>query len=91
MAIDDHAIESLRNWFDFEYEELKKEWTSNKYEKLSHCPSFKSATAYREAMNVLIKACYSSEYLESRRVRTLEQMIDEELELENFWKERNGK
>jgi hypothetical protein len=34
MSVDDHAINSLRVWFDIEYEELKKEWKSNEYEKL---------------------------------------------------------
>lgn len=89
MAVDDHAIDSLRTWFDMEYEELKKEWKSNQYEKLSDCPSYKSTAAYREAMNVLIKACYLPQYVESHKVRTLKDMIDEEIELENFWKERN--
>jgi hypothetical protein len=88
MAVDDHAIDSLRVWFDIEYEDLKKEWKSNKYEKLSDCPSFKGANAYREAMNVLIKACYLPEYLEAHKIKPLKQMLDEELEIEEFWESR---
>ncbi len=88
MAVDDHAIESLRTWFDLEYEELKKEWTSNKYEKLSDCPSYKGAAAYREAMNVLIKACYHPEFINNYAFKSLKEMIEEEIEIENIWKER---
>jgi hypothetical protein len=88
MAVDDHAIDSLRVWYDIEYEELKKEWKSDAYQKLSDCPSFKAANAYREAMNVLIKACYRPEYLEEHKIKTLKQLIDEDLEIEEFWKNR---
>ena len=28
MAVDDHAIKSLKTWFDIAYEDLKKEWKS---------------------------------------------------------------
>ncbi|MDR4950411.1 hypothetical protein [Neobacillus cucumis] len=55
MAVDDHAINSLRVWFDIAYEDLKNEWKSNEYEKLPDCPSFRTAYTYREALNVLIK------------------------------------
>ncbi len=36
MVADDHAIDSLKVWFEIEYGELKKEWQSSKYEKLSN-------------------------------------------------------
>lgn len=88
MAVDDHAIDSLRVWFNIEYEELKKEWKSNEYENLSDCPSFKGAKAYREAMNVLIKAYYLPEYFDEYKIKTLKQMIDEDLELEEFRENR---
>lgn len=88
MPVDDHAIDSLRVWFDIEYEQLKEEWKSNEYENLSDCPSFKGAKAYREAMNILIKACYLPEYFEAHKIQTLKQMIDEELEIEEFWESR---
>jgi hypothetical protein len=52
MSVDDHAIECLRTWFDLEYVELKEEWQSGQYVKLSECQSFEAAAAYREAMNV---------------------------------------
>jgi hypothetical protein len=85
MAVDDHAIDSLKTWFTIEYEQLKKEWTSNEYERLVDCPSFKTAYTYREALNVLIKG---PEYVDEAQ---LKRMIDEELEIENYWKETNKK
>jgi hypothetical protein len=86
MAVDDHAIDSLRTWFDLEYKELKEEWKTGQYGKLSDCPSFKATTAYREAMNVLIKAYYRPEYYEQHKIEPLKKMVDEELEIEYFWK-----
>ncbi|MGN7943239.1 hypothetical protein [Virgibacillus sp. 6R] len=88
MIVDDHAINSLRTWFDIAYEELKKEWVSEEYEILSHCPSYKATLAYYEAMNVLIKASYTEEYLRDLDIKTLEDMIEEELELESFWESK---
>lgn len=85
MAVDDHAIDALRGWFEPAYEELKKEWKSGQFENISDCPSFKSAAAYREAMNILIKACYVNQ----NNIKSLKEMIDEELQVERFWAERN--
>lgn len=82
MIVDDHAIDSLKIWFDIEYEELKKEWKSNKYERLSDCPSFKTAYTYREALNVLING--PKQFDETQ----LKNMVDEELEIESFWKSK---
>lgn len=88
MSVDDHAIDSLRIFFKLEYEELKIEWKSGQYGKLSDCPSFGSTTAYREAMNVLIKACYLPEYFEQNKIEPLKKMIVEQLEIDDFWKDR---
>jgi hypothetical protein len=85
VGIDDHAIDSLRVWFDLEYTELVEEWKSGQYAKLSECPSFKSATAFREAMNVLIKACYLPEYVKQYLIPPLSKRIREDLEIEEFW------
>lgn len=84
MTIDDHAIESLRPWFNQAYEELKKEWISNQYENLSNCPSYNATAAYREAMNILVKAYYGNQHF-----KTLQELIEEDLELENFWKDKS--
>ncbi|UFU00338.1 hypothetical protein KO561_05145 [Radiobacillus kanasensis] len=84
MSVDDHAIERLKVWFELEYDELKAEWKSNEYSKLSDCPSFKSTTAYRESLNVLIKACYLPDYVDEFKIRPLKKMIDEDLLWENF-------
>ena len=82
MAVDDHAINSLKVWFDIEYEELKKEWKSGQYENLSDCPSFKVTYTYREALNVLIKG---PQYFDETQ---LKRMIEEELEIEEHWENR---
>ncbi|MEK5066842.1 hypothetical protein [Cytobacillus sp. FSL R5-0596] len=84
MGVDDHAINSLKTWFDIAYEDLKNEWKSGQYEKLSDCPSFKATAAYHEAMNVLHNGCNFPEDAEAQ----LKKELDEELEIENFWKEK---
>lgn len=75
MAVVDHAIDSLKYWFDMEVEELKKEWNSKKYKKLSDCPSYKGAAAYRKALNVLVEGCYLPEYVDEFKIPTLKKMI----------------
>lgn len=67
----DHAINNLRIYFDVALDELTEEWKSGKYKKLTDCPSFKEASAYRSAMNVLIKACYLPEYVQDYLVAPL--------------------
>jgi hypothetical protein len=81
MVVDDHAINSLKTWFDIEYERLKQEWKSGQYKNLTDCPSFKVTYTYREALNVLIKG---PQYIDETQ---LKKMIDEELEIQNHWKE----
>jgi hypothetical protein len=89
--VDDHAIDSLRVWFDIDYDELVKEWKSKEYKKLSDCPSFESVSAYRSALNILIKSLYLPEYLDNYKIQPLKRMIEEQLEIEEFWAEREGK
>lgn len=81
MTVDDHAIDSLRTWFLITYDELKKEWVSGVYGEISHCPSFHAANAYREAMNVLIRAYHRTEG-DKYTIKPLRERIEEELELE---------
>jgi len=83
MAVDDHAINSLRTWLETEYGKLKTEWKSGQYDILSDCPSFEVTYTYREALNVLIKG---PQYIDETQ---LKKMMDEELEVENFWKEKS--
>lgn len=80
MVVDDHAINSLRPYFDVAYEELKKEWESNQYERLSQCPSFKAVAAYQEAINVLHKGAHFPDAVEEQ----LEKLILEEKDLPVF-------
>ncbi|MEH7119986.1 hypothetical protein V7128_21555 [Neobacillus vireti] len=61
---------------------IKMEWKSNKYEKLSDCPSFKTGYTYREALNVLIKGL---NYVDETQLKS---MIDEDIEIENDWKNK---
>lgn len=82
MIVDDHAVNSLRTWFDIAYEDLKKEWRSNEYGRLSDCPSFKLAHTYHEALNVLIKGPKHFEETELKR------MLAEELETEKHWENK---
>lgn len=76
--VDDHAINSLKTWYDIAYEDLKKEWKSSVYERLSDCPSFKLTATYREALNVLYKG--PSHYDETQ----LKRLITEDLEIEKL-------
>lgn len=83
MTVDDHAINSLKTWFDIAYEDLKKEWISGQFEQLSYCPSFKATAAYHEAINILYKGPNFLDVAEAQ----LKKSIDEELKTENFWKD----
>jgi hypothetical protein len=84
----DHAIHNLMIYFEIEYEELVKEWKSAEYMKLSDCPSYNSTNGYRAAINVLVKACYLPEYIQSHLMSPLSKQIRNQLEIESFWKER---
>jgi hypothetical protein len=68
MGVDDHCIDAIKVWLDLAVSDLKEEVDSGDYSKLSDCPSFKAVKAYREAMNVLIKALYLPEYYDSHKV-----------------------
>lgn len=85
----DHTIDGLRVFYEISYGELVQEWKSKKYKKLSECPSYKETNAYREAMNVLVKACYLPEYIKSHLMPPLSKKIRNQLELENFWAEQS--
>ncbi|MCM3405485.1 hypothetical protein [Cytobacillus oceanisediminis] len=78
MIADDHAINSLKTWFDIAYQDLKKEWVSDQYEKLSDCPSFKLASTYHEAITVLYKGSNFPDIAEKQ----LKSRVTEELEFE---------
>lgn len=42
--------------------------------------TFKSTSAYREAMNILIEACYLSQYVDEYKIKPLNKRISDELE-----------
>jgi len=54
----DHAINALTPFYDVELDILAEELASKKYAKLSECPSYKSAKALRDAIQVLKRSYY---------------------------------
>lgn len=75
--IDDHAIDSLRVWFDLELNNLKEEWNTGEFEKVSECPNYETVNVYRNALNVLIKGCYLPEYVEQHIIPPITKMVKE--------------
>lgn len=71
----DHAINSLRTYFELSMEELHKEWESDQYRKLSACPTYKECSAYSEAINVLKKHLYGDDFEAAPLQETLEGYI----------------
>jgi hypothetical protein len=65
----DHAIDGLRVYYDIALEELVQDWKSDNYQMLSDCPS------YREAINVLVNACYIPEYAGSHLIEPLSKQV----------------
>lgn len=74
MTVDDHAIDSLKVWYEIAMKELIEEHTKEPGKKVSELPSFKAAKAYEEALNVLINACYFPEYRASHRLSVLDEI-----------------
>lgn len=72
MIVDDHAINSLKVFYDVACDELKKEWHSNEYGNISQCPSFKAVYTYREALDVLIKG---PGYIDEDKIERLKELI----------------
>ena len=54
----DHAINSLMPFYEVELDILAEELASGNYSKLSECPSYKSAKALRDAIQVLKRYYY---------------------------------
>lgn len=74
MTVDDHAINSLKVFYDVACDELKKEWSSKEYRTLTQCPSFKAVYTYREALDVLIKG---PGQIDENRVERLKETVIE--------------
>ncbi|MGP4072762.1 hypothetical protein ACTWQB_09440 [Piscibacillus sp. B03] len=85
--VDDHAIDSLNTWFQLSYDELRSEWLSGSYSKLSDCPSYEETRAYRDAMNIMIKSRYGPDF-EEYKIKPLMHRLNEEIRINEFW---NGK
>jgi hypothetical protein len=49
----DHAIDSLRTFYEISLQRLYVEWATGKYKKLSNCPLFKECSTYRKAIKVM--------------------------------------
>lgn len=87
MGVDDHAMDALRVFYEVAFDELVKEWKSKEYQELFECPSFKTVYTYLEALHILIKG---PETIGEDKAERLKRMLDEELEIEHFWKENNA-
>lgn len=75
--IDDHAIDSLRTWYDIELDHLVDEhYILNT--KLTECPSYKAVQTYRKALNILIKGCYLPEYYEQYKIPPTKRAVFEQ-------------
>ena len=51
----DHVMRFIREYTDYSVDDLKKEFNSGKYGKLSNCPSYKEVKAYCDSYNALEK------------------------------------
>ena len=49
----DHAINSVTRFYINSLEVLYEEWISNKYAKLSDCPTYDQCNTYRKAIKVM--------------------------------------
>lgn len=59
----DHAIDYLRECMIMDEVVFLEEWHSGQYSSIKYCPSYETVKAYCDAINVLIKAYYSQEYI----------------------------
>lgn len=85
MDVDDHAIDSLKVWYNLAIKELRAEHQRNLSEPISKLPSFKAAKAYEKAINVLINAYYLPEFQERYRLPSAIKLIKEEDELRKIF------
>lgn len=51
----DHAINSVNVYFEIALETLYEEWKKGEYERLSACPSYREASTYQRAIEVMRK------------------------------------
>lgn len=61
----DHVMDYISEYMESDADELKEEYKSGKYSKLSDCPSYGTVKAYCEAYNILAKAWYHSQYVKA--------------------------
>lgn len=54
----DHAINSLKPYYEAEMDNVVEEFSSGKYKKLSDCPSYPPAKALIRAIHTLEKFYY---------------------------------
>ncbi|MEK5586687.1 hypothetical protein MKZ21_30980 [Paenibacillus sp. FSL P2-0536] len=57
----DHAIDSLRTFYELALHRLYDEWALGEYKKLSDCPTFKECSTYRKAIKVMRDTYYDKE------------------------------
>lgn len=54
----DHVMDHIRNYMQSDVYELRSEYESEQYNKLSDCPSYYVVKVYCEAHNILVRAYY---------------------------------
>lgn len=54
----DHVMDYIQSYMESDVYELKEEYQSKQYGKLSNCPTYYLVKAYCEAYNVLVKEHY---------------------------------
>ncbi len=54
----DHVMDHIQSYMESDVYELKQEYQSKQYSKLSDCPSYYTVKAYCEAHNTLARAYY---------------------------------
>lgn len=60
----DHVIDYISDYMYSDVENLKTEYKSGKYEKLSQCPSYSTVQAYCKCINILARGKYCEDELQ---------------------------
>ncbi len=65
----DYVIDYIEDYMScYDVEQLRKEYKSGQYKKLSECPNYSTVKAYCQAINILVKEHYHSSYVKQYTV-----------------------
>lgn len=80
MNVEDHAIDALKVWYYLALKEVVSEHQKDLSVKISALPTFKTAKAYEQAINVLVNASYLEPYKKGARVSVVQEVrFDDEM------------